>query len=104
MPPKLPLPLIALLLLAAGCSKLDNIGKVPPLSPAQGSDEYNAMATPSLPQQVGLRRNADTASLWSAGRKSLLGDRRAVQRGDILTVVIEIDDKAEISNSTARNR
>jgi flagellar L-ring protein precursor FlgH len=34
----------------------------------------------------------------------LLGDRRAVQRGDILTVVIEIDERAEISNSTDRSR
>jgi len=104
MPPKHPMSLIALLMLAAGCSKLENVGKVPPFNPAQGSDEYNAMATPSLPQQAGLHRNTETASLWSAGRRSLLGDRRAVQRGDILTVVIEIDDKAEISNSTARNR
>jgi len=101
---KHPLPLIALLLLGAGCAKLENVGKVPPLTPTQGGDEYNAMATPSLPQQVEHRRNTDTASLWSAGRRSLLGDRRAVQRGDILTVVIEIDDKAEISNSTARSR
>jgi flagellar L-ring protein FlgH len=34
----------------------------------------------------------------------LFGDRRATGRGDILTVVIEIDDKAEISNSTGRKR
>jgi flagellar L-ring protein precursor FlgH len=33
-----------------------------------------------------------------------LGDRRAATRGDILTVVIEIDEKAEISNSTGRSR
>ena len=44
------------------------------------------------------------SSLWSGGRQSLLGDRRAVQRGDILTVVIEIDDSAEISNATDRSR
>ncbi|PRY91549.1 flagellar L-ring protein precursor FlgH [Donghicola tyrosinivorans] len=34
----------------------------------------------------------------------MLGDRRAEKRGDILTVVVEIDDKAEISNSTERAR
>ncbi|NHX28271.1 flagellar basal body L-ring protein FlgH, partial [Escherichia coli] len=42
--------------------------------------------------------------LWSGGRASLLGDRRAEGSGDILTVVIEIDDKAEISNATSRAR
>lgn len=45
-----------------------------------------------------------TASLWTAGRQSLLGDRRASQRGDILTVVIEIDDSASISNASERGR
>ena len=35
---------------------------------------------------------------------SLVGDRRASTRGDILTVVIEIDDKAEIQNSSGRSR
>ena len=44
------------------------------------------------------------ASLWTGTRDSLLGDRRAKQRGDIMTVVIEIDDRAEISNSTDRSR
>jgi len=33
-----------------------------------------------------------------------LGDRRALKKGDILTVVIEIDESAEISNDTERSR
>ena len=44
------------------------------------------------------------ASLWTGGRASLLGDRRASARGDILTVVVEIDDSAEIDNSSNRSR
>lgn len=92
------------LLFLTGCADLKNVGKVPALTPIQGTDEHFAMTSTPLPQTVERHRPADTASLWSAGRQSLLGDRRAVQRGDILTVVIEIDDKAEISNSSARNR
>ena len=57
-----------------------------------------------LPAVLPLGYSGDKASLWAGGRGSLLGDRRAGQRGDILTVVIEIDDKAEISNSTGRSR
>lgn len=97
-------PLILALLLLAGCSELKNVGKVPALTPTEGTDEHYAMMTTALPQSVERHRPADPASLWNAGRQSLLGDRRAVQRGDILTVVIEIDEKAEISNSTARTR
>lgn len=62
------------------------------------------MLNPGLPLAVESRRQVDQASLWSGGRQSLLGDRRALQRGDILTVVIEIDEEAEISNSTSRSR
>jgi flagellar L-ring protein precursor FlgH len=47
---------------------------------------------------------SDRASLWTGDRGSLLGDRRALQRGDILTVVIEIDDSVQISNSSDRSR
>jgi len=51
-----------------------------------------------------MRNNAEATSLWSSSPKSLFGDRRASQYGDILTVVIEIDDEAEIKNSIAQNR
>ena len=98
------LSLVMLLLLGAGCSKLGNIGKVPAFTPTQGTGEHYAMMNPSVSQMPERQQPANTASLWSAGRQSLLGDRRAMQRGDILTVVIEIDEKAEISNSTARTR
>ena len=62
------------------------------------------MVWPGLPRTITPQRRVDRASLWSGGRESLLGDRRAIQKGDILTVVIEIDEKAEISNGTSRSR
>ena len=42
-------------------------------------------------------------SLWSNSPKSLFGDRRASQTGDILTVLIEIDEEAELQNSQTQN-
>ncbi len=93
-----------LLLAAGGCSRLENVGKVPEFSPQTQTQEYQAMMNPPLPERIERRRTIERASLWTGERSSLLGDRRAVNRGDILTVVIEIDDKAEISNSTSRSR
>ncbi len=86
------------------CGKMDHIGKPPSFTPTMNSHEHLAMLDPGLPLNVETSRAVDRASLWSGGKKSLLGDRRALQRGDILTVVIEIDEEAEISNSTSRAR
>ena len=88
----------------AGCQRLENVGKAPAFTPVEVSDEYYAMAGAGMPGANDRRIAADRASLWSGSRTSLLGDRRAAERGDILTVVIEIDERAEISNTTDRSR
>ncbi len=93
-----------LLISAAACSRMENVGKAPDFSDSVGTDAYYAMTTPAMPQDMQPRHRSSDASLWSRERDSLLGDRRAERRGDILTVVIEIDDSAEISNSTGRSR
>ena len=102
----LPLALAALVL--SGCIDRSHLGKPPNFSPDIHTPEYRAMMDPA-------RKGADLgyypygnelpeASLWRRDRGSLLGDRRAMSEGDILTVVIEIDESAAISNSTDRSR
>lgn len=86
------------------CGRLDHLGKAPSFSSNSETPEHVAMLLPGLPMQTQPQRTVDQSSLWSGTRQSLLGDRRAVRRGDIMTVVIEIDEKAEISNDTSRSR
>lgn len=95
---------IAPALALGACARFDHLGKPPSFTPATKTPEHVAMLLPGLPESTGAARAVDRASLWSGGRQSLLGDRRALTKGDILTVVIEIDEKAEISNDTARSR
>ena len=104
MRPIVALVMISALVASAGCERLLNVGSVPDLSPLDGTVEARAMSSPGLPERLDPLRPTDRASLWSGGRSSLLGDRRANRRGDIMTVVIEIDESAEISNSTSRER
>ncbi|TQF00828.1 MAG: flagellar basal body L-ring protein FlgH [Spiribacter salinus] len=94
----------ALLCLAAACGRSDHIGKPPSFTEGRGNQEHGAMMSPGLPKTLERKTGREQASLWNKGRDSLLGDQRAMKKGDILTVVIEIDDKAEISNSTSRGR
>ncbi|KJS40690.1 flagellar basal body L-ring protein FlgH [Roseovarius sp. BRH_c41] len=96
--------LIGLLSFLAACDRMDHIGKPPSFTPTMNSTEQLAMLNPGLPLTAPHDTPFQRASLWSGGKQSLLGDRRAAQRGDIMTVVIEIDEAAEISNSTSRSR
>jgi flagellar L-ring protein FlgH len=91
-------------ILLLGCSRLDHIGQEPELSPQTKSVERQAMIYSGLPLTTADTSRYRQASLWSGDENSLFGDRRAYTRGDILTVLIEIDDQAEISNSTSRSR
>ncbi|MEM8791505.1 MAG: flagellar basal body L-ring protein FlgH [Pseudomonadota bacterium] len=106
---------LVLLLGIAGCERLENVGRPPPFSPSGElvadpiplRAERVAIAEPPplepqvvAPQQVPVQ----SASLWRSGPTSLFGDRRARGRGDLLTVVINIDEEAEISNTTDRSR
>lgn len=93
---------IIFLILIPGCGSMSDLGKPPAFSTPEGSAGYTAMTTPRVVATDDA--NHDPASLWHSGPTSLLGDRRAGTLGDLVTVVIEINDKAEISNSTAQNR
>ncbi len=96
--------LIPALVVLAGCGRLEDVGKTPDFTPIDNGSEHRAMAMPDYAAEIDRRAGPDRASLWTSRRGSLLGDRRAERSGDILTVVIEIDESAEIQNSTNRSR
>lgn len=103
------LPYVGMIVAVSGCAgQLESLGRPPDITapgaerPAieQPTPERVALSPPPPPPST-VHLNA---SLWQSGPKSLFGDRRARVVGDIMTVVIEIADNAEISNSTSRTR
>lgn len=97
-------------LVLGACDRLENVGKEPSFSPVgEAVRPATAGVTPAraaiaAAPPVEVRVGQQRASLWHSGPTSLFGDLRASRRGDILTVLIEIDDEAEIRNSTSRSR
>lgn len=85
--------------------RLADVGKEPDLTPISNpatSPDYvpvhMPMPAPRAPEVA--RPN----SLWQPGSRAFFRDQRAGQVGDILTVLIEIDDEATIRNQTSRSR
>lgn len=93
---------LILSLALSACNSIEHLGQPPSFSEPQSNKEAIAMQYSTM--HASLPRSDNSPSLWRAHRQSLLGDRRAMGVGDILTVMIEIDDKAEITASTSRNR
>lgn len=49
-------------------------------------------------------KRAEAASLWKTGSTGFFGDHRAARVGDILTITINIDDEAALTNASNRSR
>ncbi len=98
---------LAALALLSGCNAADrvaNIGGAPELTPIQnptGQPGYTPVRMPMPSPQV-VERQAN--SLWQRGARAFFRDQRARNVGDILTVVIRIDDRATVENQTQRTR
>ena len=107
---KLLLLLAPLIASTGGCaSRTDHMFKPPSMSPV--GEMRNPMPEPAqarynvpAKETKATEPTVTTASLWRQGPSSLFGDRRARSLGDIVTVVIEIDEEAEMKNNTTRSR
>ena len=77
----------------------------PQLTPVHSPEPLTGGGERTMPQPVPAAYEAGQPnSLWRTGSRSFFNDQRASRIGDILTVNIEIDDKAEVSNSSDRTR
>ncbi|MCC5995746.1 MAG: flagellar basal body L-ring protein FlgH [Oceanicaulis sp.] len=104
----------------AATDRLSYIGQPPPLSPMDNTavltGSVNAAGmTPAqidaaraqriqmlMAERAQTQRHAN--SLWSANTTTFFGDPRASYVGDVLTVRINISDRAQVQNQTTRAR
>ena len=94
----------ALLSACSAADRIADIGEAPELTPIQNPverPEYTPIRMPMPAPQV-IEQN--TNSLWQSGSRAFFRDQRASDVGDILTVMINIDDEAELTNSSERTR
>jgi flagellar L-ring protein precursor FlgH len=98
---------IAALTGLASCGAVDrlaDIGKPPSLSAIESPVEKPGYRPVRLPMPEPVSYVHQPNSLWRSGARGFFKDQRASRVGDILTVTVSIDDKAELENSTKRKR
>ncbi len=89
-------------LTGCGSQALKEIGVPPAMSPVGSGLQANGHSLYSYPE----RPTSETKkfSLWDDRQSRLFTDARALSVGDILTVLISINDRAKIKNESQRNR
>jgi flagellar L-ring protein FlgH len=98
---------LLMLSVASGCSSIDRlsqIGEQPKLNAIENptaAPGYKPVQMP-MPKPETVSYNAN--SLWRNGSRAFFKDQRAARVGDLLTVTVNITDKANIANETQRSR
>lgn len=102
---------ISALLLATcalgGCSSIDRlsqIGEQPKLSAIDNPTTQPGYKPVQMPMPKPEVASYNPNSLWRSGSRAFFKDQRAHQVGDLLTVAVNITDKANIENDTQRSR
>ena len=100
--------ILAALTLTGCASTIEEVrtaGKPPEVTPIE-NPAYAATGRRQvvMPMPAQQMSQASSNSLWKAGSRQFFNDPRASNIGDILTVMIQINDQAQLNNSTGRTR
>jgi flagellar L-ring protein FlgH len=89
------------------CSTMDRlaaIGEQPALTAIENPTTQAGYKPVQMPMPTPQPASYSPNSLWRNGSRAFFKDQRAHQVGDILTVTVNLNDKAVIANETQRSR
>ncbi len=98
---------LASVLLLPGCGtlgRLSEIGRPPAMTPSGDPTAEPGYRPISLPMPKPQTELVEANSLWRSGSRAFFKDQRAAQVGDILTVLVNITDAADLKNESAGGR
>ena len=93
--------------LLSGCgamNRLADIGKAPDMSRIENPVKSSGYQPVSMPMPAPVTATRQANSLWQEGSRAFFKVQRASEIGDIITVVVDIDDDADLKNTTTRTR
>ena len=99
--------MLSLAAMAGGCSSIDRlsqIGEKPKLTEIENPTTQPGYKPVQMPMPKPEQASYNANSLWRNGSRAFFKDQRAARIGDLLTVTVNITDKANIANETQRSR
>jgi flagellar L-ring protein FlgH len=99
--------IVTLAAFTCGCAaieRLRGIGDQPPLATISNPTAAAGYKPVQMPMPAPQPAIYQPNSLWRTGSRAFFKDQRAHQIGDILTVTVNITDKAVMENETQRSR
>ncbi|HLF59201.1 MAG TPA: flagellar basal body L-ring protein FlgH [Alphaproteobacteria bacterium] len=92
---------------ASGCNmltRLSEVGDAPKLTTIQNPTMAPNYQPVTMPMPAPVVAERQPSSLWRPGARDFLKDQRASNVGDIVTVVVDLNDQAKFDNETKRGR
>ena len=93
--------------LLSGCgalSRLSELGRPPQMTPTEDPTKDPKWRPLSMPGPAPLPSPCEANALWRPGARAFFKDQRAAQVGDIITVLVKMNDSANLINNTTADR
>jgi flagellar L-ring protein FlgH len=91
----------------SGCGALDRlseVGRDPKMTPTADPTKDPKWRPISMPMPAGQPSPNQANALWRSGSRAFFKDQRAAQVGDIVTVLVNMNDAANLKNVTSAVR
>ncbi|MDR3524355.1 MAG: flagellar basal body L-ring protein FlgH [Acetobacteraceae bacterium] len=98
---------LPLALLLSGCGtlgRLSEIGRPPEMSKSADPTKEANYRPMTMPMPTPQTAAPQIGSLWRTGSRAFFKDQRAAQVGDLLTVLVNATDTADVQNGTTSTR
>jgi flagellar L-ring protein precursor FlgH len=95
------------MLTLSGCNAFDRVSEIgdqPRMASIEDPTHRDGYVPVKMPMPAPSLNERQPNSLWETGGRAFFRDQRAGRVGDILTVVVTINDQANIQNETKRSR
>lgn len=94
-------------LVLAGCgslTSLSEVGRPPTMTPTSDPTKTPNWRPVSMPMPAREPNPNEPAALWRNGSRAFFKDQRAAQVGDIVTILVNMSDSADLKNVTNATR